>query len=169
MPPLLIKKHLEKKNLTVECSCSEGVSMGKGSYSGGGTIIRIGENGTSWGSLDDAGSKKGRSKRGAMKSRQKNRPLTKKQTEIWNLRQEQSERKILRSFISSCVNAYASKKLTAKFPAAPPSLSKRVMAAGGNIHWLEKNKIHQIHFHEMYCRLRKEDIAFVKVWGPPSR
>jgi hypothetical protein len=142
--------------------------MGRGSYSGGSTVIRPGEDGTSWGSSDAAETKK-RKKRDARARRDDERPPTSKEIELERRREEGEERKLLRSFISACVTAYAANKLTASEPMPPRNLRKRVANAGGNIKWLEGNRQYQVLFYEVYCHLCGRDIPFEKVWGPRSR
>lgn len=136
--------------------------MAKGTYSGGGTSIRLGADGTSWRSRDEAENKGRRSH----VVRDDNKRPTTKEIELETDRESQAERKILRSFISQCATAYSANKLTASEPIAPKSLRVRVKNAGGNIKWLEGNRTYQIQFHEFYRRLHEEKIPFELVWGP---
>jgi hypothetical protein len=141
--------------------------MGKDAYSGGSTVIRLGEDGTLWDSSDAAETKK-RKKRNARMRTDYERAPTNKEIELERQREDLEERKLLRSFISQCVTAYAANKLTASEPNAPRSLRKRVANAGGNIKWLGGNRQYQVLFHEIYCgRLGNKDIPFSQVWGPP--
>jgi len=141
--------------------------MGKGTYSGGGTIIRIGDEGTNWDSPDAAENKPPRTRI----SQDDNKRPTAKEIELEEKRESQAgesqaERKFLRNFISQCASAHATDKLTASNPIASKQLRKRVKNAGGNIKWLESNSTYQILFHEAFCRLRNENVPFEKVWGP---
>jgi hypothetical protein len=133
--------------------------MGKDTYPGGGTVIQLGKDRTIWGSLDPAESKKRHDPRG------RDRRPTEKEIELESQREASQERKILRSFISECVTAYAANKLTITHPAAPMSLRKRIRDSGGNISWLERNRRYQVMFHEAYCRLRNKNIPFDRGWG----
>jgi len=139
--------------------------MGKGTYSGGGTTIRLGEDGTNWDSSDAAENRK----RYTRTSRDDYKRPTKNEIDVELERESQVERKALRSFISQCVTEHAAGKLTALDPRPPKILRKRVGNAGGNIKWLEGNRTYQVLFHESYCRLRNENIPFEKVWGPRGR
>lgn len=139
--------------------------MAKGTYSGGGTSIRLGADGTSWGSRDEAENKGRRSH----VVRDDNKRPTSKEIELETERESQEERRTLRSFISQCATAHAANKLTAFDPIAPKKLRRRIKDAGGNVKWLEGSRSYQSLFHEAYCRLRKENVPFEKVWGPRGK
>lgn len=141
--------------------------MGRGTYSGGGTVVRIGESGTHWDKIDAAENKKSQ-KKGGSKRKADSRNATQKEIERETERETAEEQRLIRSFISMCVSAYSSNKLTATAPRPPRILHKRIANAGGNIKWLENNKNHQIYFHKAYCRLRQEDVPFERVWSQPS-
>jgi hypothetical protein len=140
--------------------------MGKGSYSGGGTSIRLGDDGTFWGSFDQAEKQKSRPR---AKRRVEHRTPTSKQIAIQAERDSHAERKILRNFISQCAAAHLKDSLTPEAPLAPASLRKRVKRAGGNVRWLEANRQYQIVFHEAFCRLLNRRVPFEEVWGPRGK
>jgi hypothetical protein len=135
--------------------------VGRGTYLGGGTKIMMGRNGTTWGSIDSA---EDRSKE--KKSRpSRDRLPTKKEIELEEQRELAQESRILRDFISRCASAYATNKLTARYPHPPKIFAKRLASAGGNINWLERNRERQIIFHQAYCKLRRDQtIPFEAVW-----
>jgi uncharacterized protein YcaQ len=139
--------------------------MSKGTYSGGGTTVRLGEEGTIWDRQDEAENEKRHSRTWD----EDNKRPTIKQIDAATEHESLEERNLLRSFISQCATAYATGKLTAEHPLAPKSLRKRVRNAGGNIKWLEGHRLFQNLFHQAYCRVRNEDVPFEKVWGPPAK
>jgi hypothetical protein len=146
--------HLGKIFLSIRDVLLQERAMGRGTYSGGSSTIRVREDGTTWGSSDSAENKKQR----VPIWRSHGRRPTEKEIELEQQREDSQERKILRSFISECVTAYAAKLLTATHPIAPRSLQKRIKNAGGNIRWLEANSRHQALFHGIYCRILKKSI-----------
>jgi hypothetical protein len=137
--------------------------MGKGTYHGGTTKIGLGAEGTYWGSSDEAQQQKVRSR---PRRTARERPPTASELVQAQQQDEVEEQKLLRSFISMCVAAYAAGKLTASEPAAPKRLHKRVLGAGGNVKWLEANRRYQEIFHRAYCSRLNKEIPFEKVWGP---
>jgi hypothetical protein len=142
------------------------LDMGKGTYSGGGTIIHPGDEGTRWDSTDPA---ENRRRRVRKNRRHEYKSVTKKEIEVEAERESRMERKILRNFISQCAAAHLISRLTATDPVAPTSLRKRIKNAGGNVSWLEGNRTYQVLFHEAYCRLRNEPVPFEKVWKSHDR
>jgi hypothetical protein len=137
--------------------------MANDSFSGGNTILWIKKDRLSWGgSLDpaDPGGSYNRNSRFPAK------PPTKSEIAIASGREEQRTGKEYRSFISQCVAAWEANELTKSYPVAPKSLRREIEAAGGNINWLAGNRSHQVLFHEICCRRRKENVPFDKIWGP---
>jgi hypothetical protein len=140
-----------------------GGKMATDSYSGGGTLLYIGDWGVRWSSYDPADnfvrSGRGPSYRPASKK------APKKKTEVG---QSIKRDKALRSFISQCAARYLASTLTSDNPTAPAALRSRILKAGGNIRWLESDRRHMISFHRALCRLLDRKIPFDKVWGPPT-
>jgi hypothetical protein len=144
--------------------------MGRGGYRGGSTTIRVGEDGTKWGSGDEAATRKSR-KQSRRKShwRTDGRKPTQKEIAIAEAEDAREEAHVLRSFVSACAKAYCEKRLTSSFPKPPRFLVKRVTSAGGNIRWLEKSdRSRRAFFHKKYCQYLGREIPLEKVWGPPS-
>lgn len=137
--------------------------MGRGSYSGGGTVIHVGDDGTHWdGSHDPAHNKRNRARK---RRNNDNQTPTAREIEIQAQQDAATERKLLRSFISQCAAAHLGAKLTATNPSPPKRLRKRINNAGGNIKWMEGNRNYQVLFHEAFCKLCNENVSFDKVWG----
>jgi hypothetical protein len=135
--------------------------MGRGTYNGGGTIVRTSYDGTLWSSSDIAESKR----KNEARKRDRQRYPSKREIELETQRDDNEQRKIIRSFISQCVTAYAANQLTESKPLPPRSLGRQVINIGGNIKWLQANRRYQVLFHEAYCRLIKQDIPFARVWA----
>ena len=140
----------------------EDMNLGRDTYSGGGSILRIGENGgLEWTSTDPAET---RTDHGP-KPRRQNRGPSRKEIERQAAQDEIEEAKRIRSFISQCATAYAEKKLSASLPEPPKFLQKRIRKVGGNIAWLEADPRKQTLFHKAYCRLIGKEIPIEKVWS----
>ena len=87
--------------------------MGTGdTYSGGGSIIRIGKDGLEWTSLDPAENRRSHSS----PNRPGNRAPTRTEIEQQLQEADRQEAKLIRSFISQCATAYAAEKLDASPP-----------------------------------------------------
>ena len=139
--------------------------MGRGTYLGGHAKIRVGSNGTAWGTFDDAQSHSKIKKRKIIRDRRPTEKEIAEQEKLDLIR----EKNVIRDFISRCVHEYAGNKLTAIHPKAPSMLRKRVANAGGNVKWLAGDRTYQVLFHQAYCKLRKDpNIPFDKVWGKGS-
>lgn len=140
--------------------------MGTGdTYSGGGSIVRIGKDGLEWRSLDPAENEKGHKS----SKRPGNRTPTRREIEQQSQEADRQEAKLIRSFISQCATAYAAGKLDASRPEPPKSLKSRIKGSGGNVAWLAAQLSYQAFFHKAYCRIVGKDIPIEKVWAQPKR
>jgi hypothetical protein len=135
--------------------------MGRDTYSGGGSILRIGQDGLEWTSSDPAESKK-RHKRSKHRG---DRAPSQKEIERQAKEDNIEERKLIRSFISQCATAYVAEKLTASCPEPPKFLKRRIQNSGGNVAWLAAEPSYQATFHRAYCRLIGKEIPIEKVWA----
>lgn len=134
--------------------------MGRDTYSGGGSIIRIGKDGLEWTSSDPAESKKTH-----RRSRDKDdRVPTQMEIARQAAQDDIEERKRIRSYISQCAAAYAAGQLSASVPEPPKFLKSRIRNSGGNISWLAADPSKQALFHKAYCRLLGREIPIEKVW-----
>ncbi len=131
-------------------------------YTGGGTILRVGRDGLEWTSSDQAGSTMAQK---PLKRWDKERAPTQKEIERQSREDDIAEAKLIRSFISQCAAAYAAGKLEASWPEPPKSLKARVKSSGGNVAWLSAQATYQGLFHKAYCRLIGKEIAFEQVWS----
>jgi|SRR5882724_1816949 len=139
--------------------------MGTGdTYSGGGSIIRIGKDGLEWTSSDPAENKQGRKS----SKRFGNRVPTRREIEQQSQEADRLEAKLIRSFISQCATAYVAGKLDAFCPEPPKQLKARIKSSGGNIAWLGAQPSYQAFFHKAYCRIIGKDIPIEKVWAQPK-
>lgn len=136
--------------------------MGRDTYSGGGSIIRIGKDGLEWTSSDPA-----ESKTEQRLSRGKRGP-TRMDIERQAAQDDIEERKRIRSFISQCAAAYAAERLSSSIPEPPKLLKSRIKNSGGNISWLAADPGKQALFHKAYCRLLGREIPIEKVWSRGS-
>jgi hypothetical protein len=140
--------------------------MGTGdTYSGGGSIIRIGKDGLEWTSLDPAENKRSH----ISSKRPGNRAPTRTEIEKQSQEADRQEAKLIRSFISQCATAYAAEKLDAARPEPPKSLKSRIKSYGGNVAWLAAQPSYQAFFHRAYSRIIGKDIPIEKVWAQPKR
>lgn len=130
-------------------------------YPGSGSILRQGNDGLEWASLDPAESKK------ALKpsKRWDNKVPTNKEIERQSKEDDKAEGKLIRSFISQCATAYASGKLDPFWPAPPKPLKPRIKTLGGNVAWLGSHPQYQSLFHKAYCRILGREIPIEQVWA----
>jgi hypothetical protein len=130
-------------------------------YSGGGSIIRIGKDGLEWTSLDPAENKKGHKS----SKRPGNRAPTRSEIEQQSQEADRQDAKLIRSFISQCATAYAAGKLDPSRPEPPKSLKSRIKSSGGNVAWLSAQPSYQAFFHKAYCRIMGKEIPIERVWA----
>ena len=140
--------------------------MGRNTYNGGGSIMRVTEDGLEWASADPADGKK---KHMRSRARDDDRQPSQKEIDRQAKEDEIQEGKMIRSFISQCATAYAEGKLSASHPAPPKSLRRRINSCGGNIAWVAAQSSYRAYFHRAYCRLVGKDVPIEKVWGAPGR
>ncbi len=133
--------------------------MGRGDFSGGGTVVTLVEGGTVFaGSYDPAA--KARPHRTTRRRTPTNAEINKAE-----LSDAERQRRSERSFISMCAKAYADHKLTETFPTPTNELVSQVTRAGGPIGWLQSSRRRQTIFVECLCRLTGSDIPFGRVWA----
>src|SRR5258708_12735456 len=104
--------------------------MGTGdTYSGGGSIVRIGKDGLEWTSLDPAENKQSHSS----SKRPGNRAPTRTEIEQQSQEADRQEAKLIRSLISRCATAYAAEKLDASRPEPPKQLKAPIKNSRANV------------------------------------
>jgi hypothetical protein len=136
----------------------------RGTYLGGGSILRPGADGLEWDSSDPAGSKLAQKR---LKSRDETVP-TNREIARQSKKDEIAENRLIRSFISQCATAYAAGKLDAKNPLPPMQLRARIKNSGGNVAWLGARPHYQGYFHRAYCRILGREIPIEQVWAQPK-
>jgi hypothetical protein len=150
----------------------QGEVMRRPTYLGGGTIVRLSNDGTSWETPDAAERQRAGGKRRPAAPTDR-RPTTREieaeeRREAFQVAIERKDQqKQIRSFVSQCALAYSRNRLTRTFPCAPDPLRKLIQTAGGNVSWLEADPSLRTVFYDAYCKFVGRRLAFEKVWGPP--
>lgn len=130
--------------------------MGKGHFPGGGTVIRVGEDGTVWPPEPDGRGPQGKKPKG---KRGDNLPPPLDSEE-----QAQREQEAIARFILECAAAYNGKRLTETEPRPPRLLRPMVSKAQGNISWMSTSRVRRNFFHQALCEVKGEQIPYENVW-----
>lgn len=123
--------------------------MGRDTFPGGGSIIRLTEDGTNFqGSHDRAEEKQ----KGSFSKDGDNKRPTNKEIEKQSQEDDKQEAKLVRDFISQCATAHVTARLNATFPVPSGRLKPWITKRGGNVSWIVTAPTHRSLFQKSYCR-----------------
>jgi hypothetical protein len=122
--------------------------MGRGAYTGGGSVIRITEDGTQYeGSPDSADISTEIQRRKPRPIR--NREQLEKALEENAKAYRNAKLAIEYAFLAACAHAALSGQLSATHPAPPPNLTKQVAICGGNLRWVARDLLRMKRFKKV--------------------
>lgn len=122
--------------------------MGRGTYTGGGSVIKITEDGTKYeGSTDSADSNTEIQRRSArpIRNREQLEKALDESAKAYRNARLASEY----AFLAACAHAALSGQLSATHPAPPPNLKRQVAICGGNLRWLAKDVLRMKRFKKV--------------------